>query len=153
MHGGVWQVKKEWLFAVGLDEFYRLSGVLRGDGGIALYAILNYLKIAHQGQRYLLAVHVVAVGDAKVMIEALAGGHEIGVIAQVPFADAHGCVAFFFEHLGHGDLAGVEALAGGGKKHAQVFFIHVHIHAARITAGHEAGTRRRADWAGGIEVG
>ena len=49
MHGGVRQVKEEWLFLVGLDEFYRFFCVLRGDGGIALHAIFNGGEVAYQG--------------------------------------------------------------------------------------------------------
>ena len=138
MHGGVRQVEEERLFTVGLDELHRFFRVLRGDGGIALHAVFNSGEIAYQGQRHLLAVHVVAVGDAKVVVKALACGHEIGMIAEVPFSDAHGGVTLRLENLRHGCLAGVQSFARGGKEDAQVLFIHVHVYTAWVTAGHEA---------------
>ena len=44
----------------------------------------------------LFRVHIVAVGDAVVVVEAVAGGKELGQVAQVPFADASGRIAAFF---------------------------------------------------------
>ena len=93
VHGGVWQVQEEGPGLVGVDELHRLLGVLPGDGRVFLDAGGENFQIPDKWQRHVLAVHVVAVGDAKVMIEALISGHEIGVIAQMPFADAHGGVA------------------------------------------------------------
>ncbi len=104
MDGGVGQIQEEGMRLVGVDELDRLLGVLPCDGGIFLDARGDRGEISDQRQRDLLAVHVVAVGDAEVVVEALVGGHEVGVIAEVPLADGHRGVAPGLEHFGDGDF-------------------------------------------------
>ena len=58
----------------------------------------------------LLDIHVVAVGDAEIVVEAMPGGEISGQVAQVPLADAHRGVATRLERFGQGDLARRESL-------------------------------------------
>ena len=55
--------------------------------------------------------HVVAVRDAEVIIEALAGRQERLKMAKMPLADAGGRVAFRLENFRHGDFIRMQAVA------------------------------------------
>lgn len=97
-------------------------------------------------------VHVITVGNTEIMIEALAGRHKIRVISEVPFPDTHGRVILLLQDFGDGDFIRIETLTRRRKEHTKILFIDMHVDSARITAGHEAGTRRGADGAGRIKV-
>ena len=87
------------------------------------------------------AAHVVGVRDAEVAVEPMPRGQELGLIAQMPFAYAHGCVAQLAKIFGHGVFLGVQAIPTGGEKHAW------HTHARRVATGQQlrprCGTNRR----------
>ena len=98
------------------------------------------------------AVHVVTVGNAEVMIEAVVGGHKVRVVPEVPFPDTHGGVILLLQDFGNGNLIRIESLTCRRKEHTKILFIDMHVYPARITAGHEAGARRGAYGAGRIKV-
>ena len=54
--------------------------------------------------------HVVAVRQAKVIIEALPCGQEFGLIAEMPFTDAGGRVAGLFQGLGNRNFIRVQPI-------------------------------------------
>ena len=92
--------------------------------------------------------HVVRVGDALVFIKALRQGHELRLVAEVPFAEATGGVARLFQDLRNGDLAWVETPFVGGENHAPP-----HPNAVRIATGEQCGTGRGAGGRADVEVG
>ena len=51
--------------------------------------------------------HIIGVGNAKIRVETLGKGHELGLVTQVPLAKATGGVAVLPKHLGKGDLIGI----------------------------------------------
>ena len=83
----------------------------------------------------------------------MVGGHEVRMVAQVPLSDAGGGVALFLEHFRNRCFAWVEPFPGSGKKDAQIFLVHVHVHAPRVATGHQTRARWGADRASGVKVG
>ena len=130
-------VEKERSGLVPAYEAEGLLGVAAGDG-VLLHRSLDDLLSAHQGQGNVLAVHVVAVGDAVVGIEALGCRQEIRMVTEMPFPDAAGGVAPLLEHLGDGQLGGIEPLAGGRKENTDILLIDVHVDAPGVAPGHQA---------------
>ena len=49
-------------------------------------------------------LHIVGVGDAEPVVKPVAGGKEVGGVAQMPFAHDGGAVAFCFKGLSECDL-------------------------------------------------
>jgi hypothetical protein len=49
--------------------------------------------------------HVVRVEDAKILVEAVPGGIKLGLVSEVPLADARGGVAGGLEQLGQEQFA------------------------------------------------
>ena len=117
-----------------------------------MHAVPDHGQIPHEGQWDFLAVHVITVGNAEVMIEAVVGRHEVRVIPEMPFPDTHGGVILFLQDFGNGDFFWIETLTRRRKEHTKILFIDMHADSARITAGHEAGARRGAYRAGRIKV-
>ena len=56
---------------------------------------------------FFLYPHVVAIGNAVIAVESVAGGQKFWLVSAVPFADYFGGVAFVFEEFGDGDFAGI----------------------------------------------
>ena len=87
------------------DELHGLVGVtLRHRRLRFIGQQFGHLVVADQRHHALaglerLALHVVGVGDAQVMVEALFRRQELGLIPEVPFADAHGRVALRFDEI------------------------------------------------------
>ena len=75
------------------------------------------------------------------------------MVPQVPLANASGRVTDVVENLRDGDFVRMQAFTGCGEEHTKVAFIDVHVDPPRIAAGHQAGTGRCTDRAGGIEIG
>ena len=75
------------------------------------------------------------------------------MVSQVPLANTCRRVALLFEQFGDRDFTRVQPLARTGEENAQIFFVHVHVHASRITAGQQACAGGRAHRASGIKIG
>ena len=58
--------------------------------------------------------HIVRVGNAEVLVEALGCGQKPGLIAEVPLTEAAGAVAGVAENLGDGRLIGIQAFLTRG---------------------------------------
>ena len=141
------QVEEERLLALGPQELHRLLRVAAGQLGLVGLG-LDHLLVAVERQRRVARaalLHVVAVGQAEVVVETLAGREEFRQVAEVPLADHHGRVAPGLRQLGQGDLRGVEADAAPREKHPG------HAHAGAVAAREQAGARHRAD-GGGVEM-
>ena len=134
----MWRGEQEGLFTVFLDEGDCFLRIACGDGGILLDAVLDYAQVAHEGKRDLLTVHVVAIGNPEVRIESMVGGHEVGMVTEVPLPNAGGGVSLILEDFRNRSLAWVETFTGGRKKDAQVFLVHVHVDASWVATGHQA---------------
>ena len=117
-----------------------------------MHAVPDHGQIPHEGQWDFLAVHVITVGNAEVMVEAMVGRHEVRVIPEMPFPDTHGRVILFLQDFGNSDFFWIETLTRRRKEHTKILFVDMHVDPARITAGHEAGARRGTDGAGRIKV-
>src|SRR5690606_21378309 len=113
----VGEVEEEGLVAVVADEAQGLIDVALGEGFL-LGLFLDDLLPAEEGKGRMLAdlavaaelaAHVVAVRQTEVVVEAVPGGQEGGLVAAVPLADAAGGVAGILEQAGHGLLFRVEA--------------------------------------------
>jgi len=151
------EVDEEGLVLVRRDELDDLGGVAFGQL-LLLRGILDDLLVPHEGHDAPLVFallphgvaevlgedgvgrvghvrgqpHVVAEGDAVVVVEPLAPGEELLLVAQVPLAHARGRVADVFEDLGDGDLAGVHGPRRVGEQH-----VLVHADPAGVAAGHQ----------------
>ena len=143
MHGGVGQVEEKVFvrLGAGLDEFHSLLGILPGDASLAfILQQLGHLVIAQQRMHALArgggsAAHVVGVRDAEVAVEPMPRGQELGLIAQMPFAYAHGGIAQLAEILGDGVFLRVEPVSASGEKHAW------HANAGRVATGQQLRSR------------
>ncbi len=77
---------------------------------------LDHLLVAPQRQRREavfapgLPTHVVAVGQSEVAVESVTGGQELGLVAQVPFANQLGGIALPLEKRGDRLLLRVQSL-------------------------------------------
>ena len=165
----VGQVEEEGLVFVRGDEPDGAVGVAAGDRALVA-GHLDDLLVSHERRVPVLhigglvrprgvaafpalplvvgMVHVVRVGDAVVAVEALGAREGLGVVAEVPLADARGGVAERLEVVGDGDLFRVQAALASGKE--DVLF---HADALRVATGQQARPRRGADRAGDHEVG
>ena len=165
----VGEVEEEGLLLVGGDELDGFVGVAAGDGALVDGEFDDFLISDERGAPvedvFILilprgvptdpwlplvvgVVHVVGVGNAVVAVETLGAGEAFRVVAEVPLADAGGCVALGFEVIGDGDLVGVHAAGAGGKED-----VLLHADAFRVATGEQAGTGRSADRARDHEVG
>ena len=91
--------------------------------------------------------HVVAVGQAKVIIESMLHGKEFLMMTQMPFAVAGRGIVLLFTNFGDGDFIFVDTVSGFGTQRA------INAHANVVTPGHQAGTRCRTDGLSDVEVG
>jgi hypothetical protein len=125
-----------------VEEALRLIGIAGGEGG-KVGGLLDDFGVAHEDAR----VHVVAVRDAEVTVEAAAGGQVGRRASEVPLADAHGAVAGALEHVGEGRLVETEAIRVLREEDAR------DADARGVAAGQERGARRRTDGVRGAEIG
>ena len=79
--------------------------------------------------------HVIAVGDAIVLIKAVGGGQEFRVMTEVPFAEHCRCVTFRFANLGQRRFRIANANFGFWPKCPR------DADAAVVTARHQSGSR------------
>ena len=93
-------------------------------------------------------VHVVGVGNAEVVVEAVGGGEDFGEVAEMPLADAGGGVTVGGEVVGDGVFVGIESVGGFWEKN-----VAMHADALGIAAGEEGGAGGGADGAGDVEGG
>ena len=92
--------------------------------------------------------------QAEVVVETVPAGmmgRIVGVVAQVPFADAGRGVALRLERLGDGDFAGRQAAGRVPPQNAVA--VVAHAAADRVAAGEQGGPAGRADLGGGVEIG
>jgi len=144
-------VREERSLAMRLDELYRLLGETAAERGLVVHVVdlIDDLGPAQNRQRRELppfegGPHVVGVGNAEVSVEALVGRQKLGLVAQVPFAEAAGGVAGALENLGDRDLVRVQAVRVARKQHG-VSRSPCQTDAARVAAGHQRRPRGRAD--------
>jgi len=153
---GVGQIDQEGMVLVDFDEVDSFVSVAHGDG-VLIDGGFDDCFVSKQRQGWiglsLVGTHVVAVRDAVIIIEALTGGQKLWLIAQMPLADTGGGVVFLFEDFGDGDFVGMKTLFADRKQDGLVFGVLVHIDPARVAAGHQAGTGRRANAAGDVKAG
>ena len=91
--------------------------------------------------------HVVRVGEAEVLIEAVMHREEARMMAEVPLARHPGRVALLLQHLGERGLPVRDAVPGLRAERP------VDADAVGIAAGQERRPRGRADRLGDVEVG
>ena len=146
------EVEEKGLCGVCFDERNGLFSVSPCDGGL-LDGGLGHLLISKEGKGDVLASHIIRIGNAKIGIKSLSGWEEVGLIPEMPLADAGGGIALLLEDLGDGDFIRIEPLACCGKENPLVVLIDVHVEPAWVATGQETGAGRGADAAGDIEVG
>ena len=121
------EIEEERLTAMLPDEALRFFRVAFGQR-LLLDGTLDDLAVAEQRHRPVLGAriarqvaagsntfgeaHVVRVGQAEVLVEALAVGQERGQVAEVPLADDHRLVAACFEQLRDRDFFRGQAECG-----------------------------------------
>jgi hypothetical protein len=132
VHCGVGEVEEEGLRSIFGDEVHRFIGVAFG-GGIAGVAFEDFddFVVAHERE-----FDAAVVGKTKVSVEAVVRGEELGFVAEVPFADAHGGVVPGFQKFRDGVFRAVEAvflLRHDGERNG---------YALRVGAGQHLRTRR-----------
>ena len=100
-----------------LDERDRPLGVPGGQPGLVgvvgdgLFPLDQWQRrVAARGRGGMLGPHVIGIGQAEVVIEAVAGGQEPGMVAQVPLAVDGGGVTALLDHLGDGRFVVVDAM-------------------------------------------
>ena len=130
---GVWKIEEEWFFFGGAvcDELDGFVGIAAGDGALVngdfddLFILYergipfgeSAFRIVPEGVHALVTtlgsalivgvVHVVGVGNAVILIEAIGGGEDFGEMAKMPLADAGGGVTVGGEVVGEGVFIGV----------------------------------------------
>ena len=120
----------------------RLVGVEREDGVPRVERQrreLHPLRVARP--------HVVGVGEAEVVVEAVARREEGRQVAEVPLAVDRRRVPAALQHLGERRLALGDAVRRGGEERAQ------DADAVRVGAGEQRRARGRADGLRHVEVG
>ena len=139
---GVREVDEEGLVFVLLDELNGALGEALGEEvGIGFhFDDFFILEKREEGELVVVltrvkGVDVVAVGDAEKFIEALSGGEEFRLVAEVPFAEHSGFVSDGFEDFGDGDFVGVESLAVSGEEDS-MFGAFSHVDSGGIATGH-----------------
>jgi hypothetical protein len=135
-------IKKEGRPLRALDEFQGLFRVARREG-FEGGRLLQDFEVVHQGP----GVHVVAVRDSKVFVEAAAGRQKLREVTQMPFANTHGFISFGLEHLGDGHFIIGEPRLVVREKHPR------HTHASRISPRQQGRPGRRTHGISGIELG
>ena len=124
------------------DEFGGCVGVLAGEGGEVGGLFLDLFIAEEDAGR-----HVVAVGDAEVVVEAAFGGEVFGLRAEVPLTHALGAVALRLEKIGEGLFVVIEAGLVGGEEDAG------DADTGGVAAGEEGGAGGGADGVGRGPVG
>ena len=131
VHMDVRQVEEKRFVAVGADEGNRLLGEPFDQCGLRRL-LLDDRFIPQEGQgRIVLAghrkPHVVAVGNPVIRVEAVPCGQMLGLVAEVPFSDCTGGVAFFLEQFREQSLVGIQALGIAGKEHSKILLFSKNI--------------------------
>ena len=152
VHRVVRQIEIERLVLVAPDEVDGLLGVHLDEAALPFPVhqlhdlfIPQQRHDRHLGGRALLQ-HVVRIRDAEIVVEALPGGQEFGLIAQVPLADDLGGIPFFFKSLCYSYFRRIKA-------HRLAREIDPGDGDARpVAPRHHLGPGNRAD-RGGIETG
>ncbi len=166
MGHGVRQIEEEWPLANALDESDSALGVqpgqlvLIGQRADFAYALVALHKVEGRVAAAVRAAvigrprlplgrdrravvvhrpHVVRIGEAEVLVEALLQGEVGRLVAEMPFANHRGGVAAWFQHLGNGVLFGGETAGRIRTQRPQ------HIHPHGVAAGEQGGARRAAD--------
>src|SRR5216117_3158953 len=156
MRKPVWKVKEKWLAFVLLDEAQRFFRIAARERGLVCRPLDDCL-VAHErhlevfGLRvenclaslrsFRIAVHIVAVWDPVVIVEAMARRQVLREVAEVPLADACRRVAFGLERAGDRDLVLLEAPGGVWKEDPAP--VACHSRAQRDTACQQSGSTRR----------
>ena len=128
-----------------LDHF--LVAVEFAVVGLPVFILPDLVEVAGVVSVALHAGHVVRVGIAEVVIESLAGGKGVGVVAEVPLADTLRGVAAILEEIRDGDFVGMQRDLRLGTEDAR------HGNARLVATGHERGAGRGANAVSGVEVG
>jgi len=136
---GVRQVEKEGVVLVFLYEFNRFFSVAFREGVLAGGGFDDFF-VLHERQRWIAGsfsgAHVVAIWDSEIVVEAVAGGEKRRLVAEVPFSDAAGGVAPFFQDFCNGDFVWIEALAVNREEDALAVGVLVHIDAFWVASCH-----------------
>ena len=113
------EVEEERAIFVLFDEADGAVGVFRREKRLVFAgeAFFGDGRIFEQGQGRVRAglglrvvgPHVIGVGDAEVLVEAVLGGKKLWVVAEVPFSGHSGGVAALFEERSDGGFGGVES--------------------------------------------
>ena len=171
MHHRVRKVEEEGFVLVRIDEANGLLGIALGEGGLVGGVFDDLLTTKERHPVALLVAffeirpgepaadydvicklvgrvdpHIVGVGDPVVVFKTLVGRQAGRQMAEVPFPDAGSSVARILEHIGNGDLVGMQTLAAVGEED------RVHAESLVMAAGQQRGPGARADSAADIEV-
>ena len=95
----------------------------------------------------MLGPHVVGIGQPKILVEAVLERQEFGMVSQVPLAEDGRRVSLLSAEFSQGHFVGVNAHFGGRSECAG------NADPSVIAAGHQTGSRRRADGRRDDEVG
>ena len=90
--------------------------------------------------------HVIGVGQAEIIIEAMLHRQKLFVMAQVPFAVTGGGIAFLFADLSQSHLTCVDAVGCLGAECAENAYAHI------VTAGEQSRSRGAAHGLGYIKI-
>lgn len=154
---GVGKVDEEGFLLILLDEGNGFLGVALGQG-VLVGGVFDDFSVAHQRNEVFLHPaldvlqsdpfsqddvvgqglswvegHVVAVGNAEVGVEPLAGRQKLLEVPEVPLPDAGGRIALGLEQVRDRDLIGIETPLVPRKENAQV------AHPAGIATGQKSG--------------
>ncbi len=97
--------------------------------------------IAQHATAFAVDAHVIAEWEAEIVIEAVRGGQERRLIAEVPLADEHGGVVGLLQVRGNGDLVRMQADRLTRHEHDKLL-AHAKPHPLRVTTGHQRRPRR-----------
>ena len=117
VNGGVRKIKEERMILLLANKFHSFIGVTLGEFGLILGRdLFDDFVVAHQrewrafsfSELAVFLPHVIRVREAEVMIEPVARGEKIRVIAEMPLADDRRRVALLLEQFGDGVFLGAD---------------------------------------------
>ncbi len=155
MDHAVRQVQQEGPIPVSLDEIHGALGVLGREQSLVFPRDLGIddLVALDQGQigkpipgGGVLGPHVIGIGEAVVLVEAILQRQELGMVAQMPFPEAGRGITLASTQFPEGDFLLVDADVGTGSQSAR------QAESAMIAAGHQGRPGCRAHRRRNLEV-
>ena len=142
------------------DELDRLDEVAVGQRHLVGVGLEDFIVVQQRKRRELMPcvpgmgrLHVVAVGEPEIAVEAVISGEKRRLVAQVPLADQRRGISGPAKGVSDCRFVGMEPDRIAGKQHRAPVMALFEADAPRVATGHKRGAGRGADRGGGVEIG